>query len=167
MAQTWYLGGHVGFMDEGASNKYQNGNSFVLNITPTAGYEFNDQWAIEFGGVIAPNAGVEKYKSKYYSHKETFSGIGGGVFAYGRYTAWNNGILYIDLKFGDEFTASKYQKQNRVVFVPQLRARVHDHVDLGITLGEAALGVRIPDEGKNKFIYSLGVSAGVNCVYRF
>lgn len=162
MAQTWYLGGNFGMDASGIAKDKWSNNAFSLNIAPTAGYEFNNKWAIEFGGLF--NAAVASFKDN--GHSQTDSMVGGGLFAYGRYTAWNNGILFIDLKFGDEFTASQNSVQDMVVFMPQFRVRVHDHVDLGVTLGKFGLGLQSVEK-MSVFAYQLGINAGVNCVYRF
>lgn len=162
MAQTWYLGGNFGMDASGFAKNKSSENGFSLNIAPTAGYEFNNKWAIEFGGSF--NTSIGSYREN--GHSQTDSMVGGGVFVYGRYTAWNNGILFIDLKFGDEFSGNQNLVQDMAVFMPQFRVRVHDHVDLGVTLGKFGLGFAAVDK-MSLFAYQLGINAGVNCVYRF
>lgn len=168
MAQTWYLGGSASVGLAGGSDKNASALSFDLRLAPMAGYEFNDKWAIEFGGMLCPVVGYAKSTlPNGIAISNTESGFGGGVFVYGRYTAWNNGLLYIDLKFGDEFYGTTNSLQDMVVFIPQFRVRVHDHVDLGVTLGQAGLGVTSYGNNSNRFNYMLQAGAGVNCVYRF
>lgn len=170
MAQTWYVGGNFGMGTTGIAKDKWNSNGFNFELSPTAGYEFNDKWAIEFGGNI--NAAVDSEKDGKYSDKNSL--VGGGFFVYGRYTAWNNGILYIDLKFGDEYTLAKnvtYKdaslvSQDMLVFMPQLRVRVHEHVDLGLNMGKFGMGLQSVEK-TTMFAYKLGINAGVNCVYRF
>lgn len=167
MAQTWYLGGDASLGISGAAGKYSNAHNFSLTLSPMAGYEFNDKWAIEFGGAIAPGVSTAAYKYADQTMKDTYAGVSGGVFVYGRYTIWNSGILFIDLKFGDEFSAKKDAFADMLVFIPQLRVRVHDHVDLGVTLGRAGLGVSSMGNNTTTFEYMLQAGAGVNCAYRF
>lgn len=167
MAQTWYLGGSASVGLAGGSDKNASTLSFDLRLAPMAGYEFNDKWAIEFGGMLSPAVIYSKTTLPSMTIEGSESTFGGGVFVYGRYTAWNNGLLYIDLKFGDEFYGTNNYYQDMVVFIPQFRVRVHDHVDLGVTLGQAGLGVTSYGNNSNRFNYVLQAGAGVNCVYRF
>lgn len=169
MAQTWYVGGGVNLALTGSKSETYRGADFRFGITPTAGYEFNEKWAIEFGG----NLGTNVYGGTNYWDGQPMPGlsgkssvVNGGVFAYGRYTAWSNGLLFLDLKFGDEYLGGKNINRDYLVFMPQLRVRVHDHVDLGLTCGRAALGLEFA-ENETTFVYDINLNVGLNCVYRF
>lgn len=167
MAQTWYVGGGVNLGLHGNKSEYQRGADFFFGVIPTAGYEFNNKWAIEFGGNIGCNvSGGTAYLDGTPMYQSKNSLVNGGVFAYGRYTAWSNGLLFLDLKFGDEYLGAKNINRDYLVFMPQLRVRVHDHVDLGLTCGRAALGLEFA-QNETSFVYDINLNVGLNCVYRF
>lgn len=137
----WFVGGAlgVGYSDE----------RFTMEIKPSAGYEFNDRWAVGLGvGMMASN-------SHFY----------GGLNPYLRLNCWNNEKFFIDLKAQSDIWFNSYTSYVQIGLTPSLRYAITESWQLSGDIG--FIGVQ-SDDGNWSPAFSLKTTnAEITLIYKF
>jgi len=143
-AQSPYVGGSL-------TAAYYN--SFQLKTHFLGGYEFNEKWAI--GGGIGLD--VSAYEGDAVA--------AGFIAAYVRFTPWNNGILFTDIKWRTEALILDGINGADIGLCGSLRFRVSDHVDIFTDI--MPLGVRYSGGDFSPLIGILCDGCNIGLHYRF
>lgn len=143
-AQTPYVGGTL-------TAAYNNNLKFDTHFY--GGYEFNEKWAIGCG------AGINLYA---YNSNAVAAGF---LAAYVRYTPWNNGILYTDIKWRTEALVKNGINGADIGLCGSLRFRVSDHIDIFTDF--VPVGVRYSSGEYYPLIGIIGDSCSLGLHYRF
>ncbi|MDE5787546.1 MAG: hypothetical protein K2H79_03250 [Bacteroidaceae bacterium] len=138
----WFLAG-------GANLGYLK-DHFGFVLKPSAGYEFNDRWAVGIGLGMGFATGDNGY---------------GYVEPYVRFNCWNNDKVYLDLKGRGEFLFNEGLGGGQIGITPSIRCSLNDHWQL---YGDVGLfGTEYLDDKWRPAmgVGSLGIAAGV--IYNF
>ncbi len=137
----WFVGGSagIGYLSD----------RFQMDLRPSAGYEFNDRWAAGFG----LGMGVQK--------SEVF-----GVFdPFARFTCWNNGKLFVDVKAEAKiFVGSEWNAAN-IGLVPSLRYAFNDNWQVAGDFG--LFGVQDNDGDWSPAFGVTATSVELSLIYKF
>ena len=139
----WFTGGsaNIGFR-----------NYFVASGEVWVGYEFNDRWAIGTGigfGVVANS------DAKVFSVIEP----------YGRFNAWNNNLVYFDIKAKAGFGLNDELIACQIGLTPSLRFRINEHWDVSADIG--LFGAQYTHEKWSPAVGISGTNTGLWIAYRF
>ena len=127
-------------------------DNFVLTLEPQVGYEFNDRWAIGTGigfGVVANSV------AKVFSVIEP----------YGRFNAWNNNLVYFDIKAKAGFGLNDELIACQIGLTPSLRFRINEHWDVSADIG--LFGAQHTHEKWSPAVGISGTNTGLWIAYRF
>lgn len=136
------------FVSGGLNIGYYNQN-FQLALKPSAGYEFNDRWAVGVG------LGMGMVSSDVYGYAQP----------YVRFNCWNNKRVFIDIKGSGEVLFKSKLKAAQIGLVPSVRFKINDHFQVYGDVGFAGAEYYDGDWGPSFGVGSLGIGAGF--IYRF
>lgn len=141
MNAQWFVSGSAAF-------GYLS-DRFQMDLRPSAGYEFTDQWAAGIG----LGMGVQG--------RDVF-----GVFdPFVRFNCWNNKKLFIDVKAEAKvFVGSEWNVAN-IGFVPSLRYAVNNHWQVAGDFG--LIGVQDNDGNWSPAFGFTATSAELSVIYKF
>lgn len=124
-------------------------NNFQFALKPSAGYEFNDRWAVGLG------LGMEVISDNVYGYVEP----------YARFNCWNNDKVFLDVKARAELLFNRDLIGSQIGLSPSIRIKLNDHWQVYGDVGLFGVEYYDGEWGPAFGVGSVGIATGV--IYRF